>query len=354
MVPIRNALGLVCAVSFCTGIGKAQSAAKQPQMAPRQVTVSRALSWLPADTETVIGASGPFLFPDLAAIPEVPSQELSPAELEQRTQLNLPLFLFRLNNGGLREVLKGKSVRLTVEGSRHFRPPGGIGAMPYESCDIAVLDGELASQAEAFMKDAASSAKQFEKIGGVTVAAFEETAHGEFWTTFVAFPRKDVVIIATSVAYLRTVLARLSGAAGPRALPDSLPEWKYVNTRAPVWGMRHYDRSKTSADPTFPFQGQNAAILPDRQAIGLAFYFEPFDRKQAVVTYLSANEDSRRVLQGYLSMGDADAASPGEFRIRFRQPAPGAFQGSVSLSPAEALFRLLFGLTAMLGHAAYL
>jgi hypothetical protein len=51
-------------------------------------------------------------------------------------------------------------------------------------------------------------------------------------------------------------------------------------------------------------------------------------------------------------MADADAAPRGEFQIHFRQPGPGAMQGSVSLSPAEALYRLLFGLAAMLGHAA--
>ena len=55
---------------------------------------------------------------------------------------------------------------------------------------------------------------------------------------------------------------------------------------------------------------------------------------------------------GYLSMADANAPSPGEFRIHFRQTGAGALQGLVSLTPAVALYRLLFGLEAMLGHAA--
>ena len=71
-----------------------------------------------------------------------------------------------------------------------------------------------------------------------------------------------------------------------------------------------------------------------------------------LITYLSATEDYRSVLLDHLSMADADATPRGEFQIHFRQPGPGALQGSVSLSPAEALYRLLFGLATMLGHSA--
>jgi len=264
------------------------------------------------------------------------------------------LFLFALKNGGLREDLKGKRVSVAIEGSRHFRSPDALGAMRYEGCGIVVLESGMQVDGDSFMKSAAASAKRFEKIGGLSVAVFEEQSEGDLWTTFVAFPRKDVVTVATDFAYLRTVLARLSGTPGPRALPGSLPEWEYVNTRAPVWGMRHYDRSQAPLDLTSPLRDRNAAGLADPRAVGLAFYFEPFDRKRAMVSYFSASEYSREILQGYLGMSDAASVSHGEFQIRFGQPAPSALQGAVSLSPAEALYRLLFGLAAMLGHAAYL
>src|SRR5947209_1051641 len=114
MISTRSALALAFAVWFCTNICAAQQA-------PRRVTVSQVLSWLPADTEAVIGASGPFLFPDLAAISAPTSGELSTTELAVRTQFNLPLFLFQFKNGGLKESLKNKKVALAIEGSRHFR-----------------------------------------------------------------------------------------------------------------------------------------------------------------------------------------------------------------------------------------
>jgi hypothetical protein len=161
------------------------------------------------------------------------------------------------------------------------------------------------------------------------------------------------VLVATDANYLHAVLARMRGASGPRALPETLPEWKYVNTRAPAWGLRHYQRQEASLDPTSPFGGQHAANVPDDLAVGLAFWFEPVVRKMATVTYLSANKNASQILQSYVSMADAESASPREFQTRLRRPTPGVIEGSVTLTLTEALDRLLFGLFAMLGHAVY-
>src|SRR5258708_29659682 len=102
---------------------------------------------------------------------------------------------------------------------------------------------------DAFMKNTASSARRFEKIAGLSVAAFEELTENGVWTTFVAFPRKDVVAIANDLAYLRTVLTRLNGTPGPRALPGSLPEGKYLNTLAPACGFRHSTKNQPRLPP---------------------------------------------------------------------------------------------------------
>jgi len=53
-------------------------------------------------------------------------------------------------------------------------------------------------------------------------------------------------------------------------------------------------------------------------------------------------------------MEDAATAAPREFQIRLRQPAAGVLEASINLSATEAFQRLLFGLTAMVGHAIYL
>jgi len=217
--------------------------------------------------------------------------------------------------------------------------------MLYEGCEIAVFGTAVTLVRDSFMKDAATSTVRFEDMAGVRIAVFEEQEENDVWTTFIGFPRTNIVVVATNADYLRAVLERMDGASGPRALPESLPEWKYVNTHAPVWGLRHYRRQEEGLDPTSPFSGD------DTLAVGLAFWFEPAVRRMATITYLSANSNASQILQDYLSMADANSASPKEFQIRLRHPAPNVIEGSVTLSLKEALYRFLFGLVAMLGHA---
>jgi hypothetical protein len=319
-----------------------------------QPTLAQVLSWLPEDTETVMGANGPFPLPDLSALGGNPGQtELSIAELELRTRA-LPLTLFNFKNGGLSQALKGKIVAIVIEGSRHFRPPAGLGEMRYEGCEIVILDKDSAHNGDSFMQDAVKSANQVEDVSGTRIAVFEEQSENDVWTTFVAFPASNIVLIATDRDYLRTVLSRIKGSSGRRALPVTLPEWKQVNYRAPVWGLRHYQKLEAGRDPTSPFQGQAAGNVPDNSASGVGFWFEPAGSRVATVSYLSTNGNSLQILQAYLGAEDAASASPREFQVRLRQPAPGVIQGSVTLASFESFGRFYLGLLAMLGHAIYL
>jgi hypothetical protein len=121
--------------------------------------LTQALSWLPDDTETIIGANGPFPIPDLNGLGNTPGQaELSTAKLELRTR-SLPMTLFNFKNGGLSQALKGKAVAFALEGSRHFRPPAALGEMRYEGCEIAVLDKDDAFNGDSFMQDACEFGK---------------------------------------------------------------------------------------------------------------------------------------------------------------------------------------------------
>jgi hypothetical protein len=89
-------------------------------------------------------------------------------------------------------------------------------------------------------------------------------------------------------------------------------------------------------------------------ACRITFSFGPAAERAATVDYLSTNPDVRRIRSGYLMMEDAATAAPREFQIRLRQPAAGVLEASINLSATEAFQRLLFGLTAMVGHAIYL
>jgi hypothetical protein len=132
----------------------------------------------------------------------------------------------------MKDFLKGKKVASVVEGSRAFRPPAALGEMVYEGCEIAVFDSHATLHGDSFIKDAAASAVRFERIYGLAIAVFEEPSEDDIWTTFVSFPRTNVMLVASNMDYLRSVLAKMQHAGRPVALPESLPEWKYVKTRS--------------------------------------------------------------------------------------------------------------------------
>jgi hypothetical protein len=324
---------LVAAVALACSI--------QPRAAAQQPSLSQVLGWLPADTETVLGANGPFTWdPRTLSDDARPQGTLTPAEVETRSRM-FPLTLLNFKNGGLGEFVKGKRVILAIEGSRRFRPPRALGLMRYEGCLIVIFGSDVSLDGTAFMSVAANSAIRFEESGGTRIAVFEEQSENDTWTTFVGFPRFNVAVVATNLDYLRTLLDRMRGTPGTRALPQDLAEWRYVNTNAPVWGVRHYR------------QGESSANIPDANAVGVTFSFAPAAERMATVDYLSANIDARRILSSFLMMEDAATAAPREFQMRLRQPAARVLEASINLAAKEVIERLLFGSMAMLGHAVY-
>jgi hypothetical protein len=324
-----------------------------PQVIAQQSNLNQVLSWLPVDTETILGANGPFAWDPTKALSDdsASHEPLTTTELEMQSRM-FPMALLDFKNGGLGEFVKGKTVSLAIEGSRRFRPPRALGGMRYDGCLIIVFVPTVSLDGAAFMRAAAKSAVRFEEHNGTRISVFEEEAENDTWTTFVGFPRSNVVVVATNLDYLLTLLDRMR-VPGTRALPQGLLEWKYVKTSAPVWGMRHYQKQGAELDPSSPFQGRKAANIPDANAVGVTFSFAPAVDRTATVDYLSTNPDVQRILSGYLMMADAATAAPRESQMHLRQPAIGVLEASINLSATEAIDRLLFGLLAMLGHAVY-
>jgi len=319
----------------------------------QQPNLNQVLYWLPADTETVLGANGPFAWDPRALSNDPPSQEgMTATELEMQSRM-FPLTLLNFKSGGFGEFIKGKTVLMAIEGSRRFRAPRALGLMRYEGCLVIVFIPTVSLDGPAFMRAAANSAVRFEEHNRTRVAVFEEKSEDDTWTTFVGLPRSNVAVVATNLDYLVALLDRMRGTPGTRALPQDLSEWKHVNTNAPVWGVRHYLKPGAKLDPSSPLLGRNAANVPDANAVGVTFSFAPAAERTATVGYLSTNPDVRRILSGYLMMEDAATAAPREFQMRLRQPATGVLEASIKLSATEAIQRLLFGLMAMLGHAIY-
>jgi hypothetical protein len=297
--------------------------------------VEQALWWLPEDTETVFVARGPF-------------KARAASFLEQATlrdALRVWGYWNHPDSGqaAMRQMLRGRTVLASVEGSRKFRSPGGLGLMPCESCQILVLQPQ-AGAATTLLKPLAGRARRVLTIEGQQVLMFSEKREQDTWTIFVAAPAPGILLSATNEGFLRGVLQRRRARAARRALPDTLPEWRHMDRSAPFWGLRHYDKRNAAFDPSSPVTGRPApANEPDNKAIGLAFTFRPERDKRARVVYLSANPRAVQIATKFWRH-PSEGLTPQIRRI-------GADAVEVSAQPVR-LFLLV--LMAALGHAVYL
>jgi hypothetical protein len=198
----------------------------------RKLDFAHVLAWLPADTETLLVANGPFWMSNFQIGQGAnTNRDVTSEELEKHFE-GMTLQLFNSRNGLLEKHLRGKKVLLGLEASRHFRPPAGLGELLFEGCAVAIFRDDLDDQRDAFMKEAAQKGIHIEEIEEQKVAVFEEPSEQDIWKIYIAFPQKDVVLAATNEQFLREMLSRMRSPERERALPSSLPEWKYVNTRA--------------------------------------------------------------------------------------------------------------------------
>jgi len=333
---------------FAQASNSAEMAVKS-DVAPQ--SIEAVISWLPADTETIVASRGPFgLNTDIP--PKTNESAISDKELTADFEyLSLGQFLFK--DRLLAKRLEKKTVNFAVEGSRHFRPPAGLGETLYEGCSVILFTDDLRDEISSFAKDAPRSALKVEEMENHQVFVFQEKLEEDTWTTFVAFPDDHMVLLATDRHYLTEVLTRINGKIGARALPHDLPEWKYVNTQARVWGVRHYDNSQSQFHPTSPQGGRKSANFPDEQAIGLTFVFDPQSGRLATVTYLSRDPAiASKPTQTPLGMANSPEAKG--LDTQYQELSPGVVQAHYSLEHRQAVQFFLFVLEATLGHAIYI
>jgi hypothetical protein len=326
--------------------------ADHTQVGPETMEV---LSWLPADTETFISARGPFVFPSSESKRQDYAdgdRRIEAHELREVFQ-GLALGPLGLNNGGLEKKLLGTKVRLAAEGSRSFRSPGGLGELPYEGCSIVIFMDDVVDRRDEFMKDSTKNAVRIEAIESHKVAVFQQKMEEDTWTTFVAFPWRNVVAVATGRPYLQEVLARMRMPKTNRTFPETLAEWKYIDAHAEFWGMRNCNRSQSQLDPTSPFGGQKPANLPDERAIGLTFQCDPAKEFKAKLVYLSDDKDKVDQIERNRFPPGTEVESTGALHIAYRNLSPGVVESSYDLSRSRPLSWFFFVFMAQLGHALY-
>ena len=313
------------------------------QLAAREY-IDKVLWWLPENTETVAVARGPYRLH--APMKELPTHITAVGII--RLHLQGDAAPFGVIKGGryYSQYLTGRTVSFSVEGSRRFREPASLGSMTFEGCNVVVFEPGLGPSREKLMATLATDARNVQQVEGQQVLMFEEKLEEDTWSIYVAMPERDVLLCATDASYLKEVLARMRQHGQRRALPEDLAEWRVVDTAAPFWAVRHYDKSQAQADPSSPLSGQQmAANWPDTQAVGVTFDFDPDRSKAGKIKYLSANKDA---LQVFSKLQEKTGI---EWRIH--QSESGVIEMVTSLNDEEHASLFLMSLLAMLGHGIY-
>jgi len=335
--PARNTT--VSASSSNNGI------AEKERLSPQ--LIEEVFWWFPEDTQTVSVVRGPF---KITAPLEEPPANITALEYTDLSLRMAPLGMFyAIDDGSFLGPLLGRNVSLCVEGSRRFRPPKQLGQMLYEGCDINIFQEGLGPARASLIAQLKSKANKVLSVAGAQVMVFEKRFENDTWTILVAMPTPTVLLCATNLAYLTQVLNRMHQKGNKRALPDELPEWKYVNTTARFWALRHYDKNDAPNDPSSPLSGELLdANWPDKQAVGIVFSLDPAHSNVATIKYLSANKDALMLFNKQHDLPNK------QFHPVIRESTSGVIEMLVSLDSLEETGLFLLVLLSLLGHAVYL
>jgi hypothetical protein len=325
MHKVFTSLLLLCILCFCC-----QTAISGNQL-PK--TFEELIWLLPADTETMMVARGPITI-----------TAAEPSSFDDFLQRVLYGGVDSINKNRLSKQLSGQKLLFYVEGSRKFRSPKSLGLAPFEGCQIMTFGSDFASRREAIIQSLEKEAKSVIKIDEYKVAVYEEIDEKALWKFYIVSPKPDMLLMATDLTYLTETLKRLKVKSDKRALPDTLPEWKQVDTTAQFWAIRHYDKDNAALDPTSPLTGQRAAAnAPDSLAIGIVAMYTP--GSNFVVRGLSENEDAIRIQKYFWTSGNEK--SPPEIRL-----LPSKIV-EISYPPNKQNTGTLFYFMVAFGHAIY-
>jgi hypothetical protein len=310
--------------------GSHTHAQEQPRKIP--TSVDELLWWLPGDTETiqvtqtVKGARGPLFAAMGATRGEIEFGDVAYAEPLQRH-------------------LRSATLKATIQGARRFRPASGLGATPHDGAIVFLFAAPLGPAGTALFQELTKSAAAVHQSGAVRVLEFRDEIESDVWVSLIAMPADNVLVVATDRVYLDELLARRHAGGAARALPQDLPEWKVVDTRAAYWAVRHYAREPRE-DTTSPFtKGRDGAAF-DPDAIGVTVHASA-DGATLVAHYLSAANGERTARRMWDRPGDGVAPA-------FRSAGPNAIEARFAARDEEQLSIVLFYLLASLGHAIYL
>jgi hypothetical protein len=318
--------GVLVMIMWVPGIGI------QSQKSQVSADVDDLLWWLPPDTETV-------------QVTQTPANPRGP--LFEVMKLAQGEFVGGDTSwaGTLEQHLKGVRIDATVDGSRHFTPPSGLGEMRYEGATISRFAKPLGETGKRLMADLGKRAVKVDQFDGLQLLEFRDKLESDTWTFWITIPRTDVLVIATNRAYVEELLRRRTARTGKRALPEDLPEWQSIDVAAPFWALRHYRRDAPD-DPTSPFGRTNMLDGIDTAAVGVTAHVNA-DGRTIVARYLSRGATAEQIARR-IWHHPGDGVSP-----EFRRLSGDIVEIRFVAQDEEQLSMFFFYLMAALGHATY-
>lgn len=329
------------------------------------IDVREVLAWLPADTETLLVARGPFPTGSERLSESVPIVQLFQL---QACGVTLDPRLFSQVAAVLPEV----PVKLAVEGSRRFRGRVGPFSERYEGCHLILYREDLGPPEAGLDTEMVRAAARVESVAGHPVAVFEGRGRGRFRlpqrmepelerVLYVTWVRPDTVAIAGDRGYLAELITRVAAIEDPgslanqpdeqertrdlrrRAFPDDLPEWDHVIPTSPVWALRHFrgDKDDPTSPRSWPIGGR--PYTQDAGAVGLVAWV---DESGNVIEarYLSDHPGAIAAVRPFWT-----GRLEGE-EVEVRQADPGVVAIRLSTTDDRSTIYAWFTIATALGH----
>ncbi len=238
--------------------------------------VEQAIRWLPEDTESIIVARGPLKEISIKEIlnPSGPfrSAGAPPPPQPDFHQLCLKRFTQQFSVAGgafMRNIVRQK-LRFVVAAARQFGVPVIGSGSTFEGCELIVFDNNV--------PDVGVQPANHEKIGveemeNNRVVRVDTNWGGQDRKCSICYakPKPNILIAATDANFVRTILQRMAKSSASSGTLLDFPEWKYVDTTAPVWGIRH---RRTAAPFYYVFKGNADSASAMSKLVGLTFSYQ--------------------------------------------------------------------------------
>ncbi len=313
-----NWMRIIVTISVLFG-GSYSALAQAPASTTRlPADVEQAIHWLPENTESIMVARGPLQdgvlkdfrdprpspFVSIPAAP--PSRTNGPAKLGpptvafppepklgfQQEILASATWLFGLAGKAFSENISKHKVRLVVAGARRFGVPVIGRASTYEGCELILFDTAVCDVGIQAKPKERLSIEQMENNRVVRIDTDVEWGDkDEKISIWYAKPKPNILIAATHAGFLRTMLQRVAHLPAARTPLLDFPEWRYVDTQASAWGIRH----RRTATPIWTVAKAWEEPLPPTALNGITYYYRPRPSNSIVLRW-HFSEQSRAAL----------------------------------------------------------